>query len=111
MGKHVVLKHVLRVALEDALPAEINQRKDKVGFTSNMNELLRGEWSKAIVFAQSLLKDAYPNVNYYFRDPNNMGAYGRWRYQILQLAITHMLFCQKMSVSDVEALITKEISR
>ncbi len=95
------LKYVFKEAFKDILPPEIFNRKDKVGFFSHLNMLLRGEWRPLVERSITLLQEAYPDESYYEARLDPLGKFGRHDYQIFQLAITHLLFCEKLSPEAV----------
>lgn len=103
----VNLKYLLREAFEDILPKEIYSRKDKIGFSSNVNDLLRNGFGFLVHNSKLILEKNAPDV--LFAENNNQKSqpYTRWEYQIVQLAITYLLFCRKYSLKDVELILSK----
>lgn len=95
--ENLSLKYIFKEAFKDLLPPEIFARKDKIGFYSHLNDLLRGEWQPLVKHGLKILQEAYPDELYYRKNSQDpLGQYGRYDYQIFQLAITHLLFCEKL---------------
>ena len=104
--KGLVAKYAFREAIKRFLPKEVYERRDKIGFSSRISEMLRGGWSPLVGRLGSLLKKEYPGEKYY-AIPLSIEAFDRKNYQVFQIGITHLLFCQRMTVADVVKFLTR----
>jgi asparagine synthase (glutamine-hydrolysing) len=107
-GKGVVTsKYALRQAFSDIVPEEITSRRDKVGFSSQILDLISNEWQPYVQNSRAILTEAYPDEPYFASMQDASHKYSRVDYQIMQLAITHLLYCEKVSVDEtVSRLVT-----
>jgi asparagine synthase (glutamine-hydrolysing) len=96
----ILTKYAFREAVRDFLPREIYERRDKVGFSSDINKKLSEEWKPLVEKLVSLQKQEYPKNSYYELSPT-FEIFDRKIYQIFQLGITHLLFCRKLTIDDV----------
>lgn len=96
----IITKYLLREAFKDILPYEIYSRKDKVGFTSNINGILRETMKDTFIQALELLQKEFPSNSYYFPHNHSLHEFSRWEYQILQLAITYLLFSKHYTINE-----------
>ena len=103
-----ILKHALKEAFKDDLPREIYNRSDKVGFSSSVIDLLETRWNSFAQNCIKILRDRYPDEPYFFMDQNVSVKYNRWSYQMIQLAITHLLFCEKIDPLDIYTVIARK---
>ncbi len=62
--KEISTKYLLRKAFKDILPKQIYNRKDKVGLTSNVAELLREQMRYVFLISHRLLQTAFPHHPY-----------------------------------------------
>lgn len=97
----IYTKYLLREAFKDILPKKIYNRKDKIGLTSNIAELLREKMRYVFIASQKLLQTTFPNHSYFSARNDSLGQYSRWEYQICQLAITYLLFTRRYSKKEV----------
>ena len=93
-------KVAFRQALRQFLPKEIFSRKDKIGFSSNISNMLMGEWRPMVEKLQEVLRHAYPLEEYYQQSLSDQ-VYDRRTYQLFQLGITHLLFCEGWKIEEV----------
>lgn len=97
----VQTKYLLREAFKDILPSKIYNRKEKIGFTSNVADLLRINMKFLVDISINILQSAFPDNRYFYRYNDSLGKFSRWEYQIVQLAITYLLFTKRNSEKDV----------
>ncbi|MCL4418349.1 MAG: asparagine synthase-related protein, partial [Actinobacteria bacterium] len=103
----VYLKYLLRETFKDILPREIYSRKDKIGFSSNANDLLRNDFSFLVSNSKSILEKYLPEIDLIKNQDDSFQPYARWEYQVVQIAITYLLYCRKYSPKDVELILSK----
>lgn len=101
------LKYLLKEAFKDILPKEIYLRNDKIGFSSNINDLLRSKLAYIVDNSRNLLNKYLPKIGLLWNDKIVPHPYIRWEYQVVQLAITYLLYCGKHSQKDVELILNK----
>jgi len=97
----IITKHLLREAFKDILPARIYSRKEKIGFTSNVVDLLQINMKFMVEVSLNILRFAFPDNRYFYSNDDNLGKFSRWEYQIVQLAITYLLFTKKYSEEEI----------
>lgn len=97
----IYTKYLLRKAFKDILPQQIYRRKDKIGFTSNVTDLLRGDMKFVFNTSLEVLQSAFPHLHYLSQSNDLLGNFSRWDYQICQLAITYLLFTKRYSKEEV----------
>jgi asparagine synthetase B (glutamine-hydrolysing) len=105
-NENVNLKYILKQAFKHDLPKEIYLRDDKIGFSSNINDKLRGELNYIVENAKSILNKYLPDI-IFFENLKFFHQYVRWEYQVVQLAITYLLYCRKFSPNDVKLIISR----
>lgn len=94
-------KYLLRKAFKDILPKEIYNRNDKIGFTSNVSDLIRSNMRFVFNISYELLQSVYPNHPFLTLLKNQLKQYDRWDYQICQIAVTYLLFMKQFSKDEV----------
>ncbi len=97
----IYTKYLLRKTFKDILPEQIYQRKDKVGLTSNVLDLLRENMRYVFEVSYEILSTAFPDHSYLITPKDLLRQYSRWEYQICQLAITYLLFTKRYSKEEV----------
>ena len=97
----IYTKYLLRMAFKDLVPKPILDRRDKIGFTSNIPDLLRGSMSHVFKTSLFILQTAFPKHPYFRASKDELGQFSRWEYQICQLAITYLLFTKRYSREEV----------
>lgn len=103
----ISLKYLLKKAFKDVLPPEIYDREDKIGFSSNVNDKLRGESSYLVVNATNILNTYAPHLMIFESRLKFFHQYVRWEFQVVQLAITYLLYCRKYAPTDVELIMKR----
>lgn len=103
----VYLKYLLRETFKDILPKQIYLREDKIGFSSNINDLLRNNYSFLVHNSKAILDKNLPELKLVKSNLNSFQPYVRWEYQIVQIAITYLLYCRKYSPKEVKLILSK----
>jgi len=96
----VYTKYLLKKSFKDILPKVIGERKDKIGFLSNINSLFKTDLKGVVENSISILRTAFPNQKYFFDEEAVFGEYNRHSYQMVQLAISYLLFSKKMTINE-----------
>lgn len=103
----VYLKYLLKEAFKDILPRDIYFRKDKIGFSSNVNDLLRNDFNFLVSNSKKILDKNFPELMFTENNLEFFHPYVRWEYQIVQMGITYLLYCRKYSQKGVELILSK----
>lgn len=106
--KEISLKHVLRCAYNDLIPEKIRERRDKVGFPSQVNEWLAHELTHLVKKSQEILREVFPKERY-FVNQNKDFLYDRRRYQWVQLAATYLIYIERYNKVELQQFFRKDI--
>lgn len=100
-------KYILRQAFADSIPKEILDRKDKVGFPSAIGIWMSNpafdyglKKAYAIISEIETIKSLFPRAAI-----KSLNEFSRCRWIMLQFAIWHLLFFEKLSVDEVTKII------
>lgn len=106
--REISLKHVLRSAYNDLIPEAIRERRDKVGFPSQVNEWLAHELARLVKRSQEVLREVFPKERY-FVNQNEDFLYDRRRYQWVQLAATYLIYIERYNKGKLQQFFSKDI--
>ena len=103
---NLYLKYILKEAFKDILPNQIYLRQDKIGFSSNINDFLRGDFKGLVKNSKAVLAEDLPAKELLSHNVG-LNPYLRHEYQLVQLAITYLIYCRKYTQKDVELVLSK----